>query len=440
MNLMRILFCVASLLISIPCFAQETKTAAASNVEKYFPMKKGFTWNYHTTVHNTKTKTELAVLDNAKKISHSDTKPDGSILLEITESKYGVSMSSEIYTYKNGVVSLISLPNPIATSTLSIPRPYLKANMMIGTSWIWKGKIVNKVYPSPPITEITTTLISEEDVTVPAGIFHAIHIKRKTVTLSDGFPPTTSDEWYAPGIGVVQEKQAIGDIISDSSLVSYSAGGDVPKKSISYDTVAKFASIAYFPCKPGSKWVYTGDPLTKGDFQLKVSGFEPDTKSSGIVMVLQRSAPGGSANAGIGSEYRYIASENEIQPANPGDETMMKLLDLRVLSPALKLPLKAGTAWNTERVFDTKDSTGQSLHGIAKSKFTVIGREMVTVPAGKFQAWRIKEIFTISDGKTSDDPKMTLETWFVEKIGVVKRKGTSPISDFTQNLKSYEIK
>src|SRR5262249_37178662 len=67
-------------------------------------------------------------------------------------------------------------------------------------------------------------------------------------------------------------------------------------------------------------------------------------------------------------------------------------------------PLKKGAAWN----FD-----GQAGELKVQQHYDVVGEERIDVPAGKFQAFRIR-------GEQTTPNRMTIDRWFAPGVGIVK--------------------
>lgn len=93
--------------------------------------------------------------------------------------------------------------------------------------------------------------------------------------------------------------------------------------------------------------------------------------------------------------------------------------------PELRLPAKAGDAWDWEAASADGAPT-------RKLKFKVIGEEEVEVPAGKFKAIRVEQESEVN-GKTAK-----FEEWYAPNVGLVK-KVFHHLADTTQvqELKSF---
>lgn len=97
-----------------------------------------------------------------------------------------------------------------------------------------------------------------------------------------------------------------------------------------------------------------------------------------------------------------------VQPATasgePGDEVLVFKPEY-VLVPA---QLVAGYSW----------SESHDLGPVPMvDAMTVMGKETITVPAGEFEAWRIRRNRTLGEGQTTSFKE---DYWFVEGVGIVK--------------------
>ncbi len=81
-----------------------------------------------------------------------------------------------------------------------------------------------------------------------------------------------------------------------------------------------------------------------------------------------------------------------------------KLVKLNPPEPIIAAPLKVGGTWESEG-----EAAGVKMH----QRFTVLAEENVTVPAGKFRAFRLQ-------CKDSSLMSITLDRWFVPGTGFVK--------------------
>lgn len=110
----------------------------------------------------------------------------------------------------------------------------------------------------------------------------------------------------------------------------------------------------------------------------------------------------------------------------------------------LKFPLKKGLSWEEKNIRKIIKKEGESVKDKVKStitKYEVLGEETITVPAGRFDCWKIERI---SIDEKEDGTRTSLSNttvWYTKKLGAIKsilvyRDGKSKES----LLKSYEFK
>lgn len=93
-------------------------------------------------------------------------------------------------------------------------------------------------------------------------------------------------------------------------------------------------------------------------------------------------------------------------------------------TPLLKLPAKAGDAWEWE---NRAAEAGRPR----KIKFKVVGEEEVEVPAGKFKAVRVAEEEEMRGHTTKH------ESWYAPDVGLVKRVTQLVVGEGVIVLKSF---
>lgn len=81
-----------------------------------------------------------------------------------------------------------------------------------------------------------------------------------------------------------------------------------------------------------------------------------------------------------------------------------KIVKLNPPEPIIAAPLEVGTAWELE---------GEAVKNKMHQRFTIVGEESVTVPAGTFQAFHLK-------CEDSSLVSIKLDRWFAPGIGFVK--------------------
>ena len=115
-------------------------------------------------------------------------------------------------------------------------------------------------------------------------------------------------------------------------------------------------------------------------------------------------------------DYRLVSPEQIADvatdllglPPADGGETPVRQITLPEPLPLVRFPIETGDSWDARFMVDG--------HPVNRT-FDVLGRETIRVPAGTYEAWRIRAI-------GSDRPGHTVEstTWFAPGIGFVKSR------------------
>ncbi len=181
-----------------------TLTIGSSFAEPIIPTEPGMSWNYKMTQElgeglrlsdlkaDVDGKFRAAVtyrLDGTQKVDDKD-------LLKFEMHRAGVITNTDLITVdKRGVVCVARIDLNGQIVKLDPPQILVAAPLRTGTMWEFNGEISHsKVHQHYEI-------IGEEDVKVPAGKFHAFHIRGKQK--SPG--AMTIDRWFVNGTGIVKD-------------------------------------------------------------------------------------------------------------------------------------------------------------------------------------------------------------------------------------------
>lgn len=93
-----------------------------------------------------------------------------------------------------------------------------------------------------------------------------------------------------------------------------------------------------------------------------------------------------------------------------GIDLVRALNDLETPALWLKLPLKKGQKWAGRL------DAGKEPEMRGRLSFEVMDKEEVKVPAGRFEAWRVRLVLEGSDGS-----RVEIETWYAKGAGPVQR-------------------
>ncbi|MFM7181254.1 MAG: hypothetical protein ACKO2G_07300 [Verrucomicrobiales bacterium] len=103
-----------------------------------------------------------------------------------------------------------------------------------------------------------------------------------------------------------------------------------------------------------------------------------------------------------------VATDLLAPPATEGAQPSVRQITLPEPLPLVRFPIEVGDTWQARFQVDG--------HPVSRT-FDVLGKEKITVPAGTFEAWRIRTI-------GSDRPRHSVEstTWFAPGTGFVKSR------------------
>ncbi|GAB4420120.1 MAG: hypothetical protein Kow002_08290 [Anaerolineales bacterium] len=207
----------------------------------------------------------------------------------------------------------------------------------------------------------------------------------------------------------------------------------------------------YYPVRPGATWTYTGTGSLASDYSF--TDTITDVRTDGFTLTSQfdeltrtqewACTPEGLASLTFGGGPAAGINVNEMQ---------FDLTTSNVQGIILPQTINAGDQWSYSLDFEgTMDVTGASANatGTAHYDFTALGEESLTVPAGTFNAMKIKAVLTLNikvsyaGTETPVSLTSTTDIWFVPGVGWVKAISTGQFmgqqTDDTIELQSYNI-
>jgi hypothetical protein len=100
------------------------------------------------------------------------------------------------------------------------PFPVLKSPLINGRRWTWRGVLQFQRREVPAEAAFSTTgLVS---VPTPSGAIQAMKVHCDLTLNLDGQQTTqTTDQWFAPGVGIVQQRMQSGSEIVEGRLTGY---------------------------------------------------------------------------------------------------------------------------------------------------------------------------------------------------------------------------
>jgi hypothetical protein len=175
----------------------------------------------------------------------------------------------------------------------------------------------------------------------------------------------------------------------------------------------------YYPLGEGYTWTYDAKRGEKTEEVVKRISKKEKVGDLECFVVEDR---------GMGGHFRTLY----LRPEKDGLWVQKMRKDIEKPWPLLKFPIKKGDTWVHElHVTDGGDS--------ATIEMTVEDEEEVTVPAGKYKAWRVR-----MKGKEEKEngAEILLTMWFAADVGEVKRtvkmtKGDR-VEEGSAELKKFE--
>jgi len=208
---------------------------------------------------------------------------------------------------------------------------------------------------------------------------------------------------------------------------------------------------AYYPVREGSTWTYlsTGGQTGGYGFTDTISSVRDD----GFTLTSQFDQLTRTQDWSCTAEGLVALQLGGTSAATLSNDNMQVTLDVdKVSGVTFPSQIQPGDTWQHALEFTGKITVaGQEIGatGDAQSSFEAIGNESVTVPAGTFDALKIRINTTINISGDFNGVSFPVSVsspydyWFVQGVGWVKAAGTGTVGDksFTETieLQSYSI-
>jgi hypothetical protein len=214
---------------------------------------------------------------------------------------------------------------------------------------------------------------------------------------------------------------------------------------------AGLCANAYYPVREGSTWTYqsTGGPVGGYGFTDTITSVRDD----GFTLTSQFDELTRTQEWGCKPEGLVALQLGGTSAATLNSQDMQLNLDVNNVS-GVTFPsaIAPGDEWQHNLEFTGKmmiaDQEAEAT-GNAQSSFTAIGIETVTVPAGTFEAMKIRIDTTLNINATFQGVSVPVtvtgpyDYWFVQGVGWVKASGTGNVGgeSFTETieLQAYNI-
>jgi hypothetical protein len=200
-------------------------TQTATSAADYWPMKKGNTWSMLVKIGTDIIKKQVWKITNVEKTN------DATIAtLEISSATI---LQTEHFKVTSTQIESLELGGGLYK--LDTPLPIVKFPLTAGKTWSYKGTFTS-LEEKPVKATATFTVSGPFQIKSPAGSFQAMCVHRELVFTGDkGSTHLPNDCWYAPGVGMVQQRYAASGITPTGNVkiqnYKLEAGKETPKKS-----------------------------------------------------------------------------------------------------------------------------------------------------------------------------------------------------------------
>lgn len=209
----------------LPAQGPAAETPTANSGVHYLPLGEGTTWTWHVTRKDADGASErdetsrvwgTVPAGDGKPVAQVQTRRDGYVSWD-----YLAARNDGVFTYHNaylgglrgvGGVDARLLPAPVGATT----------------QWEWNEQLSYQTSgdgpgPDPETTRVhhlAKLLAIDEVVTVPAGIYKAVHVR----IAATGANVYTRDLWFARGVGIVKDEHTSRDTHQVRALTAFAPG------------------------------------------------------------------------------------------------------------------------------------------------------------------------------------------------------------------------
>jgi hypothetical protein len=184
----------------------------AESAIDYWPMKPGNTWQLVISVGEKRVSQNVIVTKVTTIARGNEATLEYSIDGKVNQTEVYRRTAAGLYRVKAG---------PGSGGTISPPFPQLIYPIAAGKKWKWKGFINTQGTSIPAESELTVS--GPTTVKTPAGTFRAIKIHSELVVGAKGQMQANlpNDYWFAPNVGLVQQRLPAGAQTIEGTLQSY---------------------------------------------------------------------------------------------------------------------------------------------------------------------------------------------------------------------------
>lgn len=187
--------------------AQQPPTTAAD----YWPFHEGSTWTFVATVGDKKM-TQVVTVTKV-------TKADGKTRAELEYKTEGRQAQREIYEVDATTIQRVA-SGPNGGNKLTPPLPVVRLPMTAGKKWSWKGELSFAGTTLKGSAQLSVN--GPETIKTEAGSFSALRVHVDLdVASGEQTIKVLNDYWFAPRVGLVQQKATVGSQHIEGVLTSY---------------------------------------------------------------------------------------------------------------------------------------------------------------------------------------------------------------------------
>jgi hypothetical protein len=188
------------------------RVSASSADADLFPVPKGALWEFKGMANN-------VPLNMTATITTSKTE-NGKTTVEMRWTQNGQVVQDETYIVSSTEVTRTKA-GPYGGITSNPPVPIIKYPMTVGKTWTYTGVAAYAGHKSNVTGKMKVAAI--ETIKTPAGEFKAYRLSQEvTDDSSAGATTATNSFWFAPGVGIVQQKATVNLPSGQSITVSAS--------------------------------------------------------------------------------------------------------------------------------------------------------------------------------------------------------------------------
>ena len=194
--------------------------AATAQSQDLWPMKKGAKWVLQSTAISPTNGSVKSAEQSVKVLSSKHSKAGTMATLEYSINGK-VSQVERYITTPTGVFR--SAGGKDGNASISPILPIIKYPATTGAKWSWAGTIA--VGKGKLNMTQESTVVGVEKVKTPSGTYQAVHIRAVLASTASGRRDTfVNDLWFAPGVGMVQQKAVMGPLNVSAVLSKVTPG------------------------------------------------------------------------------------------------------------------------------------------------------------------------------------------------------------------------